>query len=339
LPFNSRPIQCQREEADVRFRLRRRGFILSTGLVVAPLLHGRAQASLRIGWLSISPHPFVADFRERLRQLGYIEGENLVIEYRYAHEDATLLPAMVDELIKAGVSILVTSGGAATNAAVAAAKGVPIVFVGVPTILFQNKAVTSLARPGGVATGISLMTDEIGSKMIDLMRNAVPGLTRLAILQDDSSGNVHVADLMVASARSVGIESRVFSLANPELFARVFAEVEAARWQAAIVASSPLFAAHARVLAGLAATHRLPAMFDNPSFVRAGALMSYGPDLPAAFRRQAELVVRVARGARLADIPIEQATKFILAFNRTAAASLGLPLSPLLMASVDELID
>jgi hypothetical protein len=84
LPFNSRPIQCQREEADVRIRLRRRGFILSTGLVVAPFLHGRAQASLRIGWLSISPHPFVADFRERLRQLGYIEGENLVIEYRYA---------------------------------------------------------------------------------------------------------------------------------------------------------------------------------------------------------------------------------------------------------------
>jgi putative ABC transport system substrate-binding protein len=92
-------------------------------------------------------------------------------------------------------------------------------------------------------------------------------------------------------------------------------------------------------LAGLAATHRLPAMFDNPSFVRAGALMSYGPDLSAAFRRQAELVVRVARGARLADIPIEQATKFIFAFNQTAAASLGLPLSPLVMASVDELID
>jgi putative tryptophan/tyrosine transport system substrate-binding protein len=337
LPFNSRPIQCQREEADVRIRLRRRGFILSTGLVVAPFLHGRAQASLRIGWLSISPHPFVADFRERLRQLGYIEGENLVIEYRYAHEDATLLPAMVDELIKAGVSILVTSGSAATDAALAAAKGVPIVFVtSDPTKLGQ---IESLARPGGVATGISLMFEEIGSKIIDLMRNAVPGLTRLAILQDDSPGAVRQGDSMAASARRVGIESRVFSLAKPELFARVFAEVEAARWQAAFAVSSPLFAANARVLAGLAATHRLPAMFDNPSFVRAGALMSYGPDLSAAFRRQAELVVRVARGARLADIPIEQATKFIFAFNQTAAASLGLPLSPLVMASVDELID
>jgi ABC-type uncharacterized transport system substrate-binding protein len=321
----------------VRFRLRRRGFILSTGLVVAPLLHASAQASLRIGWLSISPHPFVADFRERLRQLGYIEGENLVIEYRYAHDDATLLLALVDELIKAGVSILVTSGSAATDAALAAAKGVPIVFVtSDPTKLGQ---IESLARPGGVATGISLMFEEIGSKIIDLMRNAVPELTRLAILQDDSPGAVRQADSMVASARRVGIESRVFSLAKPELFARVFAEVEAARWQAAFAVSSPLFAANARVLAGLAATHRLPAMFDNPSFVRAGALMSYGPDLPAAFRRMAELVVKVARGARLADIPIEQATKFILAFNQTAAASLGLPLSPLVMASVDELID
>jgi putative tryptophan/tyrosine transport system substrate-binding protein len=338
LPFNSRPIQRQREEADVRFRLGRRGFILSTGLVVAPFLPASAQVSLRIGWLSISPHPFVADFRERLRQLGYIEGENLVIEYRYAHgDDATLLPAMVDELIKAGVSILVTSGSAATDAALAAAKGVPIVFVtSDPTKLGQ---IESLARPGGVATGISLMFEEIGSKLIDLMRNAVPGLTRLAILQDDSPGAVRQADSMVGSARRVGTESRVFSLAKPELFSRMFAEVEAARWRAAFAVSSPLFAANARVLAGLAATHRLPAMFDNPSFVRAGALMSYGPDLPAAFRRQAELVVRVARGARLADIPIEQATKFILAFNRTAAASLGLPLSPLVMASVDELID
>jgi putative tryptophan/tyrosine transport system substrate-binding protein len=196
----------------VRIRLRRRGFILSTGLVVAPFLHGRAQASLRIGWLSISPHPFVADFRERLRQLGYIEGENLVIEYRYAHEDATLLPAMVDELIKAGVSILVTSGSAATDAALAAAKGVPIVFVtSDPTKLGQ---IESLARPGGVATGISLMFEEIGSKIIDLMRNAVPGLTRLAILQDDSPGAVRQGDSMAASARRVGIESRVFSLVD-----------------------------------------------------------------------------------------------------------------------------
>jgi putative ABC transport system substrate-binding protein len=338
LPFNSRPIQCQREEADVRFSLRRRGFILSTGLVVAPLLHASAQASLRIGWLSISPHPFVADFRERLRQLGYTEGENLVIEYRYARgDDATLLPAMVDELVKAGMSILVTSGAAASDAAVAAAKGVPIVFVtSDPKILGQ---IASLARPGGVATGIALMSEEIGAKKIDLVRNAVPGLARLAILQDGSSGAVRQADLMVPSARGVGIEARVFSLANPDVFAHVFAEVEAARCQAAIAVSSPYFAAYARVLAGLAATHRLPAMFDNPSFVRAGALMSYGADLPAAFRRQAELVVKVARGARLADIPIEQATKFILAFNQTAAASLGLPLSPLLMASVDELID
>jgi putative ABC transport system substrate-binding protein len=287
--------------------------------------------------LSISPHPFVAAFRERLRQLGYIEGENLVIEYRYAHEDATLLPALVDELIKAGVSILVPSGAAASDAAVAAAKGVPVVFVtSDPTILAR---IQSLARPGGVATGISLLSEEIAPKKIDLMRNAVPGLTRLAILHDDSSGGDRQADSMVASARGVAIEGRVFSLAKPELFAHVLAEVEAARWQAAVAVSSPLFAANARGLASLVVTHHLPAMFDNPSFVRAGALLSYGADLPAAFRRQAELVVRVARGARLADIPIEQATKFILAFNQTAAASLGLPLSPLVMASVDELID
>jgi len=320
----------------VRFRLGRRDF-MSTGLVAAPFLGANAQVSLRIGWLSVSPHPFVAEFRDRLRQLGYVEGENLVIEYRYANGDAALLPALVDELLKARVSILVTSGSAATDAAVAAAKGVPIVFVtSDPTMLGQ---IASLSRPGGIATGISTMSEEIAPKKIDLMRNAVPGFTRLAILQDDSSGGVRQADSMVASAKGVGVESRVFSLAKPDLFAGVFAEVAAARCQAAIAVSSPLFTANARALASLAVTHRLPAMFDTPTFVRAGALMSYGPDLPAAFRRQAELAVRVARGAKLADIPIEQATKFILAFNQAAAVSLGLRLSPLVMASVDELIE
>jgi putative ABC transport system substrate-binding protein len=286
---------------------------MPTGLVAAPFLGASAQAALRIGWLSVSPHPFVAEFRDKLRQLGYVEGGNLVIEYRYADGDAARLSAMVDELPKARVSILVTSGSAATDAAVAAAKGVPIVFVtSDPTMLGQ---IASLSRQGGVATGIS------------------------TILQDDSSGGVRQADSMVAFAKGVGVESRVFSLAKPDLFAGVFAEIAAARYQAAIAVSSPLFTANARALASLAVTHRLPAMFDTPTFVRAGALMSYGPDLPAAFRRQAEVVVRVARGAKLADIPIEQATKFILAFNQAAAVSLGLRLSPLVMASVDELIE
>jgi putative ABC transport system substrate-binding protein len=320
----------------VGFRLGRRDFI-TTGLVAAPFVVASAQASLRIGWLSVSPHPFIAEFRDRLKQLGYVEGENLVIEYRYANGDANLLPALVDDLLKARVSILVTSGSAATDAAVAAAGGVPIVFVtSDPTILGQ---IGSLSRPGGVATGISTMSEDIAPKKIDLMRNTVAGLTRLAILQDDSSGGARQAESMVASARGVGVESKVFSLAKPDLFAGVFAEIAAARWQAAIAVSSPLLTANARVVAGLAATHRLPAMFDTPAFVKAGALMSYGPDLPAAFRREAELVYRVARGAKLADIPIEQASKFIFAFNQPAAVALGLTVSPLVIASVDELIE
>ena len=130
----------------------------------------------------------------------------------------------------------------------------------------------------------------------------------------------------------------MFALAGPGLSAGMFAAIAAARWQATIAVSSPSFTSNARVLARLAASHRMPAMFDTPAFVKAGALMTYGPDLPAAFRRAAELVSCAARGAQFADMPIEQATKFRLAFNRPAAVSLGLTPSELLMASVDDLI-
>lgn len=214
IPFEPLDFPCRtarvQQEVVVSFRLGRRDF-MATGLVAAPFVVASAQASLRIGWLSVSPHPFVADFRDRLKQLGYVEGENLVIEYRYADGDAALLPALVEELVKARVSILVTSGSAATDAAVAAGGGVPIVFVtSDPTILGQ---IGSLSRPGGMATGISTMSEEIAPKKIDLMRNTVPALTRLAILKDDSSGGARQAQSMAASARASG--SRAASSRSP----------------------------------------------------------------------------------------------------------------------------
>ena len=317
--------------------LKRRDVVLSSALVLAPVLRARAQAPLRIGCLSVSAHPFIEPFRERLRQLGYVEGQTLVIEHRYAEGDAARLPALIDELVKSGVSILATSGSAATDAAVQANTGVPIVFVtSDPSMLGQ---VTSLARPGGIATGVSTMSEEIAPKKIELMRQAVPGLARLALLQDGSAGGVRQANGMAAAAASVGVETRVFDLAQPAAFERLLSGIAAERWQGVVAVSSPLFADNARVLAALVEWHRLPAMFDNPTFVHAGALMSFGPDLAAAFRRQAELVHRVARGSRVADIPIEQAVKFIIALNRVAATALGLVPSPLLMASVDELIE
>ena len=321
----------------MRFRLGRRDVILSTGLLLTLPVAVRAQAVLRIGWLSSAPHQFIEDFRGRLQQLGYVEGGNLHIEYRYAEGDAARLPGMVDELVKARVNVLATSGSAATDAAVAAPRGVPIVFVtSDPMALGQT---TTLARPGGVATGVSTMSVDLAPKKIEMISNAVSALRRLAIVHDASSGGIHQADLMSASATRVGIENRVFAMGGPAALVSGFTEIAAARSQAAIFVSSPFFAANARQLAETTVANRLPAMFDNPSFVQAGALMSYGADLRAAFRRQAELVHRVAQGGKLSEMPIEQATKFVLAFNQKTALSFGLKPSPLLMVAVDDLVD
>lgn len=310
---------------------------LASAFAASVVVRAAAQAPIRIGWLSVSEHPFVADFRARLSELGFVEGKNLVIEYRYAKGNAALLPALVDDLVKAGVKVIVSSGSGATDAAVANAKGVPVVFVSSdPTITGQ---VASLARPGGVATGVSTMAEDIASKKVDLLRDAVKSLSRLALLNDGSPGGAGQCEGMAAAGRKVGTETKTFTLNDPAAFTAQFAQIAAEGWQAAAAVSSPLFTTFAAQFGQLTLQHRLPALFDVAAFVRAGALMSYGPDLKVAFRRQAELVERLIRGARLADLPVEQVSKFVFAFNQTTAKALGLGLSLPVMASVDELVE
>ncbi|MBL6613920.1 MAG: ABC transporter substrate-binding protein [Reyranella sp.] len=313
---------------------RRLVFAGAAALASAP---ATGQTPLKIGWLSIGEHPFIADFRQRMRELGYIESENLLIEVRYANGNATLLPGLVDELANAGVAMLVVSGSAATDAALAGAKGVPIVFVSSdPTI---SGSVASLARPGGGATGVSTMSEDISPKKVGLLRDAVPNLARLAVLDDGSPGGHPQSENMANAARRVGMEAKTFTLADPAAFGAGFADIASHGWQAAAAVSSPLFTASARQVAELTVKHKLPAIFDTPAFVQAGALMSYGPDLKAVFRRQAEMVARLGRGTKLADMPVEQATKFIFAFNQATARAWGLSLSMPVLAAVDELVE
>jgi putative ABC transport system substrate-binding protein len=144
---------------------------------------------------------------------------------------------------------------------------------------------------------------------------------------------------MAAAAQRIGLETRTFTLADPTVFAPGFAEIASGGWQAAAAVSSPLLTASVRAIADLTKQHRLPALFDTEAFVRAGALMSYGPDLKVAFRRQADLVARLARGAKIADLPVEQVAKFVFAFNQATAKALGISLPLPVMASVDELIE
>lgn len=316
----------------------RRACLATIVTATAAALPAFAQAPLRIGWLSISPHQLVADFRARMAELGYVEGKNLQIEYRYAEGKPEFLPGLVDDLVKKGAIILAVSGNEATAAAVAHPRGVPIVFVSSdPTIA---GVVPSLARPGGIATGISLLSEELGSKRVGLLREAMPSLSRLALLDPITSGaDSPQIQIMAASAAKLGIATKNFRAVDPAELPGTLAAMVAEGWQGPIAGASPLFSAHAAELGALSLKLRLPAQFDNPYFVRAGALMSYGPDLPAAFRRQAELVVKLAKGAKVADMPVEQVTKFNFAFNQTTAKTLGLSLSLPAMASVDELVD
>jgi putative ABC transport system substrate-binding protein len=316
----------------------RRACLAAIVTATAAELPAFAQAPLRIGWLSISPHQLLADFRARMAELGYVEGKNLQIEYRYAGGKPEFLPGLIDDLIEKGAIILAVSGNEATEAAVAHPKGVPIVFVSSdPTIA---GLVPSLARPGGIATGISLLSEELGSKRVGLLREAMPSLSRLALLDPITSGaDSPQIQVMTASAAKLGIATKNFRAVDPAELPGTLAAIVAEGWQGLIAGASPLFSAHAAELGALSLKLRLPAQFDNPYFVRAGALMSYGPDLPAAFRRQAELVVKLAKGAKVADMPVEQATKFNFAFNQTTAKTLGLSLSLPAMAYVDELVD
>jgi len=215
--------------------------------------------------------------------------------------------------------------------------GIPVIFLTSDTTIAGQRL--SLARPGEAATGISAMGVDLASKKVALLRDAVKSLSRLAVLDDGSAGSGRACEEMHAAARRLGIESRTFTLAEPAAFEPRFSEVALEGWQATVAAGSPLFAASARTLAELTKKHRMPALFDNPSFVQAGALMSYGPDLKVAFRRVAELTERVVRGGRVADIPLEQVSKFLFTFNQTTAKAFGLSLSLPVMASVDELVE
>ena len=315
----------------------RRPIFAAVVATAATGLQAAAQAPARIGWLSVSEHPFVNDFRDRLRELGFVEGKNLVIEYRYAQGNAALLPGLVEELVAANVALIVASGSTSVEAAAAASRNLPVVFVTSDPIVTGQTL--NIARPGGFVTGVTTLSVDIAAKKVALLREAVPKLARLALANDGSPGGARQCEGMTAAAKQLGLESKVFTMDEPAGFAPGFEAIAAQGWQAVAAVSSPLLTASARAIASLTVKLRLPALFDTPAFVRAGALMSYGPDLRAVFRRQAEMTARIARGAKPADVPVEQAAAFVFAFNQTTAKAFGLSLSLPVMASVDELVE
>jgi putative ABC transport system substrate-binding protein len=299
----------------------------------------------RIGYLNAnlagSPHLTEA-FRQGLRDLGFVEGRNGVIEYRDAKGKFERLPALAAELVALKVDVIVAPGTLAALAAKHATSSIPIVFptVGDPV---TDGLVISLARPGGNVTGLSNLTPELVGKCLELLKEAIPGVSQVAILWQPSGFVERTRNDIRKSAegagRALGMRLQFVEARGPEDFDRAFSDMARARAGAVIVVTTAMFFQERRRLVDLAAKIGVPAVYGSRESVDAGGLISYGPNFPDSFRRAATYVDKILKGAKPADLPIEQPTKFELVINLKTAKTLGLTIPPSLLARGDDVVE
>jgi putative ABC transport system substrate-binding protein len=325
---------------------KRKTMIALVALGAAPFAAKAQQAAriARIGYLS----PNLADaprfheaFGQGLRDLDYVEGRNLVIEYRDAGGKTEGFPALVAELVALRVDVIVAASTLAALTAKQATNIVPIVFpvAGDPV---ASGLVASLARPGGNVTGLSLLAPELVAKRLELLTQAVPGVRRVAVLwqpgafgdRADKDGRKEAE----VAARALGVSLHLVEVRGPGDFDRAFSDMTTARAGALTVLPSGMFIGERQRLVRLAAKHRLPAVFQSRESVDAGGLMSYGPNFSDLFRRAATYVDKILKGAKPGDLPVEQPTKFELVINLKTARTLGLTIPQSVLRWADEVI-
>ena len=325
--------------------MRRREVItLLGGAAVALPLAARAQQPRRlptIGFLGTATSSawsqWTPAFSQRLRELGWIEGHTVAIEYRWAEGRDERYAEIVAELVRLRVDVIVT-GGAALPAAKQATSVIPIVFAvaGDPV---GSGAVASLARPGGNITGLSTQAPDLGGKRLELLREVVSGLRRLAIMANVGypSALLEMGEVR-AAARTLGIEITTLEIWRADEIASAF-EALRGRAEALYVVADPLVNSNRVRINTLAQGARMPTMYGFREYVEAGGLVSYGPNIPDLFRRTADYVDKIMRGAKPADLPVEQPIKFDLTINLTTAKALGLDVPSTLLARADEVIE
>jgi len=319
---------------------------LTLSMLVAPLVTAAQPAGKvhRIGWLSPGfPRPDrdppVDAFRQGLHELGYVEGQNFVIEYRGAEGKEERLSDLAAELVRLHVDVIVAVGPSATRAAQHATRTIPIVMTGSADPVAQG-FVASLARPGGNITGGSFLMAELPGKRLELLKETVPQSTRVAVLGNPAFEpyKLYLNNLTVA-AQALGLHLHVVEVRSADELDPAFAAMTRAGADALIVMADPALMDNllGRV-ADLAATHRLPAMYYWKMYVEAGGLMSYGPSLTERHRRAAAYVDKILKGAKPANLPVEQSTKFELVINLKTAKALGITMPPSLLLLADEVI-
>jgi putative ABC transport system substrate-binding protein len=280
----------------------------------------------------------VAAFVQRLRELGWIEGRTVTIEYRWGEGRSKRFAEIAAEFVRLKVDVIVTHGTAAVIAAKQATAVIPIVFAdaGDPV---STGLVASLARPGGNVTGLSLQQADLAGKRLELLREAVPGLRRLAIMANiGSPATVLDMNEVQAAARTLGLEAATLEIRRAEDIAPAFDALKS-RAEALYVCGDSLVSTNRIRINTLALAARLPTVYVQRDFVEAGGLMSYGPNFPDLFRRAAEIVDKILRGTKPADLPVEQPTKFDLVINLTTAKALGLTIPEPFLLRADEVIE
>jgi putative ABC transport system substrate-binding protein len=317
--------------------------VLTISLVLAPLAVEAQQARVhRIGFISSASSSAMAArdeaFRQGLRALGYVVGQNITIEYRWADGKNERLPGFAAELVNLKLDVIVTHGGVATRAVQQASTTTPIVIAAADDPLAAG-LVASLARPGANITGLSLMTPDLTPKRLELLKEILPGLTRVAVLWN-SANPISEPELRKAEAAagSLGLQLQSLGMRDPHEFATAFSSMKREHAGAVFMLPDAMFFGRRNEIVDFAASSRLPLFAHLREFADAGGLMTYGPNVADVHRRAATYVDKILKGAKPADLPVEQPTKFELVINLKTAKTLGLTIPQSLLLRADEVI-
>ena len=325
--------------------MRRRQFIsLFGGAAVAWPIVARAQQRAkiyRLGFLWGLPPilPWTTAFDRGLAVFGWVNGQNIVIDHRSADGHFDRLPALATELVNLGADLIVALSAPETSAAKQVTKGIPIVFVvhGDPLSVGD---IQSLSHPGGNITGLSQMHPELSTKQLDLLKQIAPGISRIGVLWNAANPAKQTDwKFLAPAAQALGVTLQSFEVRDPADFDNAFVAITRARPDALLTLGDPLMVTYRASVATFALNAGLPAMFTHRQFVEVGGLMSYGANFPDLFRRAARYVDKILKGAKPADLPVEQPTKFELFLNLSTAKKLGLVVPPTLLVAADEVIE
>ena len=327
--------------------MRRRDFITLLGSAAAMPIAVRAQPArvpvVGVVWHAANAQeeaPFLEPFRTTLRELGYVEGKNITLELRFPAERPELFASMARELVEKRVDVLVTVSPLAVAAAKRATSTIPIVFVIHPNPV-EAGVVPSLAHPGGNITGLSNLVVELGAKQIELLRDMIPGLKRIAVLVMPAFGPAgpRFFDEAAVAAARLGVEAIRHDVAMVDDLEQAFAELRRLGADAVLLSPAPIYSTERERIAQIAIANRLPTVGVNEVMVRSGVFLWYGPNFQNLFREAARYVDRILKGAKPAELPVQQPTKLELVLNVASAKAMGMELPPTLIARADEVVE